>query len=452
LLSAVGVCDYRLRRLSAGRAAFAMSGLSLYGHLRNYLARDIYPFHMPGHKRNPVFMPPDLQALDVTEFGSMDNLHTPDGVIKEVQEKISRIYGSDESFMLVNGSSCGIVAAICATCDEDTMLYAPRDCHQSVFHGMVLSGSKPEYRDMEKAGVVIVACPSYEGRVLDIKALAERIHKRGGILIVDEAHGAHFPFHRAFPQPAILQGADIVINSFHKTLPAFSQTAALHVMGERVDREKLRFYLRVTQTSSPSYIFMAATDFMLDKLTDEPWHFESYVDELKRLRASLPGVTDKQPLTLYSHPDYEIGKLLFTLQTEINSKEIDKRMADEHRVQLEMSSEYSLLAMTSVADTREGFYRLERAVDELNKQLPYRERAALREAAIREVDPSVIALTPSQAMKREAETIPLTEAAGRIAAELVTEYPPGIPLLAPGEIITVEIIKRIRKNTIKVIR
>jgi arginine/lysine/ornithine decarboxylase len=432
-----------------------VSGLTLHGHLRNYLARDIYPFHMPGHKRNAVFLPPDVFMLDVTEFGDMDNLHAPEGVIKELQEKISRIYGSDESFMLVNGSSCGIVAAICAACNESTTLYAPRDCHQSVFHGIVLSGAKPEYRDIEKADAVIVTSPSYEGRVLDITALAERVHKRGGILIVDEAHGAHFPFHNAFPQPAIRQRADIVINSFHKTLPAFSQTAALHVSGNRIDRDRLRFYLRMMQTSSPSYIFMAATDFMLDKLTNEPWHFESYVDKLKRLRAALPGRSDTQPLTLHSQPDYEISKLFFTLQTDISGKEIEKRMADEYRVQLEMSAKDTLLAMTSVADTNEGFNRLERAVHQLNKLLPYRERAVQHGAAgasLPNVESINIALTPSQAMKQPAETIPVIESAGRIAAEFVTEYPPGIPLLVPGEIITGEIIGQVNKESLNVIK
>jgi arginine/lysine/ornithine decarboxylase len=291
--------------------------------------------------------------------------------------------------------------------------------------------------------------------VLDITALAERVHKRGGILIVDEAHGAHFPFHKAFPQPAIRQGADIVINSFHKTLPALSQTAALHVSGSRIDRDRLRFYLRVMQTSSPSYIFMAATDFMLDKLTNEPWHFESYVDELKRLRAALPGSSDTQPLILHSQPDYEISKLLFTLQTDISGKEIENRMADEYRVQLEMSTADTLLAMTSVADTNEGFNRLERAVHELNKSLPYRERAMQHSAmgaSMPNVESIAIALTPSQAMKQLTETIPAIESAGRIAAEFVTEYPPGIPLLVPGEIITGEIIERVNKESLNVIK
>jgi arginine/lysine/ornithine decarboxylase len=420
----------------------------LYGHLREYLARDIYPFHMPGHKRNPAFLPPDLHTLDVTELDGMDNLHAPEGVIKKLQEKISSIYGSDESFMLVNGSSSGIVAAICATCGEDTVLYADRSCHQSVFHGMVLSGVRPEYRRMEQAGVVLVTCPTYEGQVVNISALAEKVHARKGILIVDEAHGAHFPFHYGFPQHAIRQGADIVINSFHKTLPALNQTAALHLKGSRVDVEKLKFYLRVMQTSSPSYIFMAATDFILDKITGEPHHFLHYVENLTRLRNALPEQNEKLPVTLFSRRDYEISKLYFILRTDVDGRRIDKMLADEYGIQLEMSTESTLLAMTGVADIREGFDRLERAVNSLNGKLPFNEEAKVRAHAYQAPE---IVLTPAQALKREAETVPIDDAPGRIAAEFVTEYPPGIPLLVPGERIEPDMIARLKRDRIKVI-
>jgi arginine/lysine/ornithine decarboxylase len=379
----------------------------------------------------------------------MDNLHAPEGVIKELQEKISSIYGSDESYMLVNGSSSGITAAICATCNENTVLYADRSCHQSVFHGMVLSGVKPEYRCMEQADVVIVTSPSYEGKVIDIRALAEQAHARSGVLIVDEAHGAHFPFHIDFPEPAIRQNADIVINSFHKTLPAFNQTAALHVKGSRVDRDKLRFYLRVMQTSSPSYIFMAATDFMLDKITGEPEHFLRYADDLTRLRNALPNFKEKLPVTLFSRQDYEISKLYFMLSTNIDGKLIDRMLADEYGVQLEMSTESTLLAVTSVADTREGFEQLERAVTSLNQKLPFVEETYVR-AFVYET-PEIV-LTPAQALNREAETVLVKEAGGRIAAEFVTEYPPGIPLLVPGERIGQEMITRLKRDRIKVVK
>ncbi len=422
----------------------------MYNHITDYQTRGVYPFHMPGHKRNPAFLPPDLHNLDVTEFGGMDNLHAPSGIIKALQEKISRIYGADESFMLVNGTSCGITAAICAACGERTTLYAPRGCHQSVFYGMILSGARPEYQNMERADVVIITSPSYEGKVQDIAEIAGRVHKRGGILIVDEAHGAHFPFHKSFPPPAITQGADIVINSLHKTLPAFSQTAALHVRHGRADVERLKLYLRIMQTSSPSYIFMAAADYMLDKLVSEPEHFDRYAESLSRLRAALPGEGERLPVTLVSRPDYERSKLLFALQTDTGGKEIEKRLADEYRLQLEMSAERSLLAMTSVADTEEGFCRLERAVRALNGKLPFTEREASPDEAHMPVP--VIDLTPAQAVKRQSEAIPLRKAAGRTAAEFVTEYPPGIPALVPGEMITEEIIEMITREHILVIK
>ncbi len=225
---------------------------------------------MPGHKYNPEFLPPDLLSLDMTEIDGMDNLHAPEGAIKRLQEKIASVYGADESFFLVNGSSSGIVAAICAVCGEGMPLYVQRNCHQSVFNAMVLSGANPLYfNDIipeVNGAAVVITCPSYGGDVIDILPIADKVHAGGGILIVDEAHGAHFPFHGQFPPTALSQGADIAVNSFHKTLPALTQTAALHVRGTRANRKRLRFYLRAMQTTSPSYIFMASVDFMLDKL------------------------------------------------------------------------------------------------------------------------------------------------------------------------------------------
>ena len=261
----------------------------MYRHLQEYLSKGVYPFHMPGHKRNPVFFPVELTGMDLTEIPGMDILRDATGIIRDLQCKIADFYGADESFILVNGSSAGIVAAICAACNEGDKLYAARNGHVSMFNGMALSGALPIYispkvaetgtlgitglaggidpsqlDNMEEGAAVIVVSPTYEGFVSDIKAIAEKVHSCGGMLIVDEAHGAHFPFHSAFPDSALNMGADIVVQSFHKTLPVLGQLAVLHVKGQRVDTGRLKFYLQAMQTTSPSYMLMAQLDYVLE--------------------------------------------------------------------------------------------------------------------------------------------------------------------------------------------
>jgi arginine/lysine/ornithine decarboxylase len=188
--------------------------------LRQYLSDDIYSFHMPGHKRNPAFLPPDLPYWDITEISGMDNLHAPHGIIDQLQKRLCAAYGADESYLLVNGSSVGILAAVFAACvacinsPKDPPVHISRNAHKSVFNALALCGGVPIYIQPEyypdglvggvapeafsSARVAVVTCPTYEGLVCDIKAIADRVHANDGILIVDEAHGAHFSKERAF--------------------------------------------------------------------------------------------------------------------------------------------------------------------------------------------------------------------------------------------------------------
>ena len=441
----------------------------MYKEIDNYSIRGVYPFHMPGHKGRTDFFPPNMTALDLTEIPGMDVLSEPTGIIRDFQKKVARIYGAEESFFLTNGASAGVIAAICATCADGNIrnsglgseslseIYVARNAHVSAHNALVFCGAYPRYflpeitadglvagispnsfEDLPHGAVVFLVCPTYEGFVSDIAQIAEKVHSRDGILIVDEAHGAHFVFHKFFPKSALSCGADIVINSLHKTLPAISGCAVLHVNSTRVDLSRIRFYVNAMQTTSPSYMMMAACDFMLSKLRNEPNLFDEYVarlDELRRVMAYGDSVAalrlcSRERIGKNSIFDMDGGKLLFAKNTSLSAEEISYILAREYKIQFEMASGQHLLAMTSVADTVEGFERLKTAVRGMNSNLSVTLPNA--QGLIIRTLPE-IALTPREAMLSPHEVISSKNAVGRISAELIAEYPPGIAILAPGE-------------------
>ena len=258
---------------------------NIFDKLKNYSDSDYYAFHMPGHKRNLDLMDETSPyRIDITEIDGFDDLHHAEGLLKEAQERAAKVYHASETHFLINGSTAGILSAILGTTEKGDSILVARNCHKSVYHAIYLNELDPVYiypkfdteqglsteidaEDVQKAleehpkiRAVMIVSPTYDGVVSDIEKIAEIVHEAGCLLIVDEAHGAHFGFDPYFPESANMYGADLVINSLHKTLPALTQTALLHVNGERVNRRKVKRYLDMLQTSSPSYILMASID------------------------------------------------------------------------------------------------------------------------------------------------------------------------------------------------
>ena len=249
----------------------------LYKELERYGDLDYYPYHMPGHKRRQLGeIPEQLLKTDITEIDGFDNLHQAEGILKEAQELAGRLYGAEETFYLVNGSTCGILSAISAALPVGGHLLMARGCHKSVYHAAYLRKLKlsylypkrlPEFGFSEAVtaeqvrealeqesdiGAVLIVSPTYEGRIADVKAIADEVHAKGLPLIVDEAHGAHLGFADGFASGSCQAGADLVIHSVHKTLPAMTQTALLHVNGGRIDRDLLKRFLRIYHSISMS--------------------------------------------------------------------------------------------------------------------------------------------------------------------------------------------------------
>jgi len=282
--------------------------MKLIDRLKEYGKSDFYAFHMPGHKRQEelgITLFPNPFSVDITEIDGFDNLHHPEGILKESMERAAAVYGADRTYYLVNGSTCGILAAISSAVSDGKKLLMARNSHKSAYHAAMLNRMETEYiypeiieesgiqggiepgelrrileADKEnRIGAVFLTSPTYEGIVSDIKSLAEIVHERGIPLIVDEAHGAHFAFYegegenrqtgRLFPRSALHCGADLVIQSIHKTLPSLTQTAVLHLKEGIADRERLEFYLRIYQSSSPSYVMMASIDNCIEYMAGE---------------------------------------------------------------------------------------------------------------------------------------------------------------------------------------
>lgn len=445
--------------------------------LEKYEKGDFYPFHMPGHKRSPIVFP-NPYTIDITEIEGFDDLHRPNGILKEAQKRAAQLYGSKRSYYLVNGSSCGILTAVSAALPPKGKLLMARNCHKSVYHAVYLRGLAAVYvnpcmtdfgilgavdpeeirsclnRDPDILAVVITS-PTYEGIVSDIASIAEIVHGFGIPLIVDEAHGAHFGFHKAFPKTALRLGADIVIQSMHKTLPSLTQTALLHVNSKYISSEMIERYLDIYETSSPSYVLMAGMEKCIRMLREEgqgmferyALNLESFYQQTKDLlRLHVMTKEDFSEKELF---DLDISKIVISArQTELTGSDLERRLREDYHLQLEMYSGFYALGMTSVMDTREGFERLSQALEEIDRGLSSSPEAEKEERTQLIRDLYMLRekrMELYEAMDLPLQNVSLEEAKGKVSADMLSLYPPGIPILLPGEVVDENFVKNIRK-------
>ena len=428
---------------------------TIYDCLMEYNASEYYGFHMPGHKRNEQLIEKSLPfGIDITEIDGFDDLHHAQGMILEAQKRAARLYHGEETHFLVNGSTCGILSAILGSTKRGDKILVGRNCHKSVYHALVMNelvpiyvypqvlvpqeingAVQPEVIEEILAGeegirAVVLVSPTYDGVVSDVEAIAKIVHRYGIPLIIDEAHGAHFGFHPYFPPNANQKGADIVIHSTHKTMPALTQTALLHINGIVANRVKIREYLHMLQSSSPSYVLMASIDACMDWVeTKGSEAFEVYADRLERLRTDL---NDLQQLQILYVPEMDPSKILIsTAETKWNGRELYRILLEEYRLQMEMCTESYVLAMTSPGDTEEGFTRLSKALHEIDKKAEHRtEGNGIRKQKIPLAERVYL---PHEAEGKEIDYLPYKESTGRISGEYAYLYPPGIPIVVPGE-------------------
>ncbi len=436
---------------------------------------------MPGHKRNKEIAQRtgvDLPyEIDITEITGFDDLHHADGIIKEAEEEAAGLYHSEETHFLVNGSTVGILSAILGVTRRGDTILVARNCHKSVYHAIEMNGLHPVYlypgyesreqmntevsvEDVkaaleadQKIRAVVLVSPTYDGVVSDIETIAAAVHAKGIPLIIDEAHGAHFGFHSYFPENAVKSGADLVINSLHKTLPSLTQTAVIHINGEIVDREKVRRYLHMLQSSSPSYVLMASIDACIQLLKhDGEELFDQYVTWLSEARAKLKNL---RQLRLIETEHYDRSKILISVaDAELTSHELSRRLREDYHLEMEMTAGKYVLAMTSVGDTREGFERLVNALLAIDGDLSSgvsrtdlrREQlvnvAVQRQNFTIQTNPlphAQIIYNSETARELPGTFLSWQQAVGHIALEYAYLYPPGCPLTVPGERVSQEV-------------
>lgn len=445
----------------------------LYDQLRDYAKSDYYPFHMPGHKRRlGEFMNPI--ETDITEIEGFDNLHHAEGILKEAQERAAAVYGSEKTYFLVNGSTAGILGAVSACTSIGGKILMARNCHKAVYHSVLIReldavyiypqqeqgiglncGLSPEkIREMlitaPDIQAVIITSPSYDGVVSDVEKIADICHTYQKPLIVDEAHGAHFGFHPYFPKNSIGKGADIVIHSLHKTLPAFTQTGLIHLNGSLVDQAVLERYLGIYQTSSPSYLLMAGVDQCIRMLEESGDRlFGEFVENLEQFRRKtgelqMVGLAGKEELSGEKDvADLDLSKLILYIKNgSMSGNELYEELLEGYHLQLEMAAGDYALALTSIGDTREGFDRLYQALEEIDRRLLAKEPVQLEKRSYAGID-NQTEMPICRAVERKMERILLENATGRIAGEFVYLYPPGIPLIVPGEKISGEFVENV---------
>ena len=448
--------------------------MTLLEKLTAYGASDYYGFHMPGHKRKL-----DLMAgispyqVDITEIDGFDDLHHAEGILKEAQERAARVYHAQETHFLINGSTVGILSAILGSTRRGDQILVARNCHKSVYHAVELNGLEPVYvypgfdpdtqlntgistEDVKKAlrrhpkvRAAVIVSPTYDGVVSDVESIAEAVHMHGIPLIVDEAHGAHFGFHPCFPETSVRLGADLVIHSLHKTLPSLTQTALLHLNGDRIDRRKIRKYLHMLQTSSPSYVLMGGMDACIRLLEDPGELFDPYVKLLQETRRRL---RELHMLRLAEVPAMDPSKLVISVaDAGISSLSLYRELLEVWRLQPEMRAGSYVLLMTAPGDTPEGMDRLVHALKAIDQKAAEKgcrgnQGTDRRQEQIRTgyFPRQEQILTPAHAeeirSRKEEEvcSLPWDKCVGETGLEYAYLYPPGCPLIVPGEKISQE--------------
>ena len=373
--------------------------------LKEYAGSDMYPFHMPGHKRTGDMGFPDPFTMDITEVDGFDNLHHPEGILKSSMDWAAQVYGADQTYYLVNGSSSGILSAVCGAVPRGGRILVSRNCHKSVYHGICLNQLKASYvypQEIDGLGIqggilpsdvdmmlkrymdtqaVLIVSPTYDGVVSDIKGIAQVVHRAGLPLIVDEAHGAHFRYGEMFPVSALDLGADVVIQSVHKTMPSLTQTALLHIRNNRPDRgcyadqERIDRYIHMVQSSSPSYVLMASIENSIYQM--ERMDMEPYRREIMKLRERLKGMgclrlVDTNIIGQYGIHDLDVSKIVVsTRKSSLTGADLDRVLRREYHLEMEMCGADYVTAITTPMDRDEGLRRLGDAMTEIDKSTGY---------------------------------------------------------------------------------
>ncbi|SEN94469.1 Arginine/lysine/ornithine decarboxylase [Paenisporosarcina quisquiliarum] len=428
-------------------------------------------FHVPGHKNGLLSNLPELirdsMQYDLTELNGLDDYHHPEEAIKEAEQLLTKLYNTDESFFLVSGTTIGNLAMIYATCQYGEQIIVQRNAHKSIFHAIELVGAEPifvspKWDEQSKTAsyvslevieeaiqqfpfvkAVVLTYPNYYGvSSPDLENIIRLCHKLQMPVLVDEAHGAHFQTHKGFPKSALLYGADIVVQSAHKTLPALTMGSFLHIRSQFIDSKKVNKYLRMLQSSSPSYLILASLDDARSYVERySPMDFKQLMDRREVFIQALETIPLIKVVQVDDHLKLliRVGKYSgFQVQQAFEKQNIYVELADPHQVLLilpllKVEHEYAF------AEIRK---RIKHAVDKLKKESPDLKNNVFH---MEQRSISTLQMSMEQLSEKQGEWIPYVRTIGRIAKGMIIPYPPGIPLILPGEKITVPILTELEE-------
>ncbi len=458
------------------------------------------PFYTPGHKQGKGissklanYFGKAVFTADLTELTALDCLFAPDSVIQAAQQLAAEAFGASQTWFLVNGSTCGIEAAILATCDDGDKIILPRNAHSSVISGLILSGAipifiHPEYdpnldiahsitveslskalQQHPDAKAVIMVYPTYYGVCGDIKNIVKLTHKYNIPLIVDEAHGSHLAFHPELPISALAAGADLTIQSIHKTLGAMTQASMLHIQGKRININRLNKALQLTQSTSPSYILLASLDAARQQIAIQGkellTHTLQLAQEARNKISQIPGllVVNLPPSNLkeqgektfipggenfFMGTSSSLDKTRLTVivsELGISGFEAEDILDEKFSITPEFASLKTVTFIISLGNSKSDIQQLVKAFISLAKK--YRKPLPAKEKGFslgNDYNLNILRLSPRQAFFATTETLLIKETINRTCAEIICPYPPGIPILMPGEVITSTVVEHLQ--------
>ncbi|MDO5708254.1 MAG: aminotransferase class I/II-fold pyridoxal phosphate-dependent enzyme [Andreesenia angusta] len=454
--------------------------------LRDYDNKKSIRFHMPGHKgKNMSSLKEIFPSLDITEINGSDNLHFPNGIIRNSERRAAKAYGAKETLFMVNGSTSSIYTAINGVVAPGEKILIQRDSHKAAYNALLLGGIEAEYIYPEydeelqmnlgllyeklenklkrylldnKIKAIFLTHPNYYGVSSDLEKIIELAHIYDKIVIVDEAHGSHLLLDDRLPKSAIEYGADIVIHSIHKTMVGLTQTSLLHICSNRVDIEKIRSMARIYQSSSPSYLLMASLDLNTEYiLKDAKKDMKNHIDRLQKLIYSddSNSVFNKELFIINEDIikkkgfNFDLTKIIFSMKN-YSGKFIEQKLREEYNIEIEMSDHRYGVAISTLVDEEKDLKRLIESLKSISTKIYSEDDILYRKDNIEyaknilnDYEKPLKKMSIREAFYSEKEEIDYLNAIGRIAGDIIAPYPPGIPILTYGEEISEKIVKKL---------
>lgn len=454
----------------------------LFSGLLEHVKKDPIQFHIPGHKKGQGIAPEfrefigeNALSIDLINIGPLDDLHQPKGIIKEAQDLAAKAFGADHTFFSVQGTSGAIMAMIMAVCGPGDKIIVPRNVHKSVMSAIVFSGAIPIFihpeidkklgishgittdsvkRALEQypdAKALLVINPTYFGIAADLKAIVDLVHSYDIPVLVDEAHGVHIHFHDKLPLSAMQAGADMAATSVHKLGGSMTQSSVLNVKGNLVSYKRVQSILSMLTTTSTSYLLLASLDVarkelatignkMIEKSIQLANKVRREVNELEHIEC-----VGEEILETEAAFDFDPTKLIISVKDlGLTGYDVEKWLRLHYNIEVEMSDLYNILCLITPGDTEKDASTLVAALKHLSDER--HGLAEKRETKVLLPEIPLLAVSPRDAFYSETELIPFDESDGRVIAEFIMVYPPGIPIFIPGEIITEDNLSYIKKN------